>query len=83
MGESEAIALAVERGCTVVLDDRIARLKAKSMGLRVTGTVGLLRLAYDKGLLGKDRLVQALRDLRDHGFRIPDEIIDEVLKKLK
>ncbi len=32
MGESEAIALAVEHGCTVILDDRIARLKARSMG---------------------------------------------------
>ena len=35
MGGSEAIALAVECDCTVVLDDRIARLKAKSMRLKV------------------------------------------------
>ena len=49
MGESEAIALAVERNYKVVLDDRIARLKAKSMGLAVKGTIGLLKLTYDKG----------------------------------
>ena len=41
MGESEAIALAVECDCTVVLDDRIVRLKAKSMRLKVKGTIGL------------------------------------------
>ena len=32
IGESEAIALVAEHNCTVVSDDRIARLKAKSMG---------------------------------------------------
>jgi len=83
MGESEAIALAVEYKCTVILDDRIARLKAKSMELKVKGTIGLLRLAYDKGLIDKGKLVQALRGLKEHGFRVSDEIINEVLRKLK
>jgi len=83
MGESETIALAVEHGCTAVLDDRIARLKAKSMGLTVKGTIGLLRLAYDKDLIDKNKLVQALRKLKEHGFRVSDEIINEVLKRLK
>ena len=83
MGESEAISLAVEYNCMVVLDDRIARLKAKSMRLKVIGTIGLLRLAYDKGFLNKGKLIQALRELKEHGFRISDKIIDEVIKKLK
>jgi predicted nucleic acid-binding protein len=83
MGESEAIALAIEHNCTIVLDDRIARLKAKSMGLKVMGTIGLLRLAYDRGLIDKDKLVQALRKLKEHGFRISDKIINEILEKLK
>ncbi len=83
IGESEAIALAVEHGCTVILDDRIARLKAKSMGLAVKGTIGLLRLAYDKGIIDKDKLIRALRELKEHGFRVSDSIINEILKKLK
>ncbi|GBF09064.1 predicted nucleic acid-binding protein [Aeropyrum pernix] len=83
MGESEAIALAVEHGCMLALDDRIARSKAKSMNLKVIGTIGLLRLTYSKGLIGRDMLIQALRELKEHGFRISDKIINEVLKKLK
>ncbi len=83
MGESEAIALAVEHGCTVILDDRIARIKARSMGLAVKGTIGLLRLAYDKGIIDKDKLIQALRALKEHGFRVSNSIINEILKKLK
>ncbi len=39
----------VERNYTVVLNDRIAWPKAKSMWLAVKGTIGLLMLAYDKG----------------------------------
>ncbi|MCE4608956.1 MAG: DUF3368 domain-containing protein [Desulfurococcales archaeon] len=83
MGESEAIALAVELDCTIILDDRIARLKAKSMGLIVKGTIGLLRLAYDKGIIDKNKLVQKLRELKEHGFRVTDNVINEILKKLK
>ena len=83
IGESEAIALAVEFDCTVILDDRIARLKAKSMGLAVKGTIGLLRLAYDRGIIDKNKLVQTLRELKEYGFRVSDRIIDEILKKLK
>ena len=83
MGESEAIALAVEHGCTVILDDRIARLKAKSMGLAVKGTIGLLRLAYDKDIIDRDKLIRALRELKEHGFRVSNSIINEILEKLK
>lgn len=83
LGEAEAIALAIEHNCIVLLDDRIAGSKAKSMGLKVTGTIGLLRKAYDKGLVDKNKLVQALRQLREHGFRISDEIIREVLERLE
>ncbi len=83
MGESEAIALAVEHNCMVALDDRIARLKAKSMELAVKGTVGPLKLAYDRGLIDKSKLIQALRELKEHGFRVSDRIINEILKKLE
>ena len=83
LGEAEAIALAVERNYIVVLDDRIARSKAKSMRLEVIGTIGLLRRAYDKELMDKNRLVQALKQLREHGFRVSDEIIREVLERLR
>ena len=83
MGESEAISLAIEHNCTVVLDDKMARLKAKSMGLKVIGTIGLLRIAYSKRLISKDKLIQALRELKEHGFRISDEMINEALKRLK
>ena len=46
-GEKEAIALGLELSCPVVLDDRKARLRARRVGIEVTGTLGiLLRLRH-------------------------------------
>ncbi|PUA34053.1 MAG: hypothetical protein B7O98_00395 [Zestosphaera tikiterensis] len=52
-------------------------------GVKNKGTVGLLRLAYDKGLIDKGKPVQALRGLKEYGFRVSDKIINEALRKLK
>lgn len=42
-GESEAITLAIqERAEVVLLDDSLARLVARRLGLQVTGVVGVL-----------------------------------------
>ena len=40
-GEAEAIALALEKGMRIILDDRKARGVARRLGLSITGTVGL------------------------------------------
>ena len=51
-GESEAIALAQESHADVLLiDERLARVAAQRLGLRVTGLVGVLIEARQRGLL--------------------------------
>jgi len=82
MGESEAIALALEHNCTVGLDDRIARSKARSLGLNIIGTLGILRKAYDNNLISKNQLIDSIRKLKDLGFRISDTVIRELIEKL-
>ena len=82
LGEAEAIALALEQGCAVVLDDRVARLKARAMGLQLMGTLRLLRAAYDAGLLGLEEPVGALEGLGRHGFRVSDELLERILREL-
>lgn len=52
LGESQAIALALEQGIDkIILDDKQARQSACRLGLRVIGTLGLLILAKEKGLI--------------------------------
>lgn len=51
-GEREVLALAVESpGSLVVLDDAVARRYARLLGLRLTGTLGVLLKAKDTGRL--------------------------------
>lgn len=50
-GEAEAIALAYERRCRIILDDRKARAVALQLGVPVTGTVGLLLKAKQAGVI--------------------------------
>lgn len=52
-GEAEAIALAYERGCRIILDDRKARVVARQLGISLTGTVGLLLRAKRVGIVPK------------------------------
>lgn len=41
-GEAEAIALAAEKNCLLISDDKQARSAAKSLGVAVIGTIGVL-----------------------------------------
>ena len=51
-GEREALALAVDRAADlVILDDQEGRRLARTLGLVVTGTAGVLVEAYARGLI--------------------------------
>lgn len=64
-GERETLALAIENNVDlVILDDQEGRKVARSMGLQVTGTIGVLVEARTRGLIISirpelDRLVEA------------------------
>jgi len=61
-GERAAPALAREVGADLVLpDDAAARTKARSLGFRITATVGILRLAAERGLIHVPAIVEQLR----------------------
>lgn len=79
-GEASAIALAFEiEGSVLVLDDRKARKFASSLGLRLTGTLGILLKAKHLGVLPSVK--QILDQLRKTEFRISQHIIDRMLKE--
>jgi hypothetical protein len=51
-GEAEVIILAKEKEIKhVLIDEKVARLQAKILGLEVIGTLGLLLKAKKKGIL--------------------------------
>jgi uncharacterized protein len=50
-GEPEAVALAHEQMCRIILDDRKARSVGKNMGLSIIGTIGVLIRAKHRGIM--------------------------------
>ena len=77
-GEAEAIALAQEQKCRIILDDRQARSVGSHMGLRVIGTVGTLLLAKQRGILPTIKPV--LQNLDDTGFYVSAVLKEEALR---
>ena len=83
IGEAETITLTVEeRADYIVMDDKLARRRAKSMGLNVIGTLKVLRLMYDAKLIDEREILKALEKLKEIGFRISDEVINKALRQL-
>lgn len=80
-GEAEAIALAVElKADRVLLDEREGREMARSLGLKVTGALGVLLCAFREGKLPSLR--EAMEELRGRaGFRIGAELFGDLLSE--
>jgi uncharacterized protein len=78
-GEIEGIALArVMKGSLLILDDAQARRFAASLGLQLTGTVGVLLVAKERALLA--RVGPELDRLQAFGFRLAPAVRRTVLE---
>ncbi|MCK4525784.1 DUF3368 domain-containing protein [candidate division WOR-3 bacterium] len=61
-----------------VIDDMKARNIAKELGLKITGTVGLLARAERKGIISS-AYKESLK-LRKKGFYLPDKLLKQIKK---
>lgn len=76
-GEASAIAVAIEFGCGVLMDDKAGRRMATNAAVPVIGTVGVLVLAKRKGLV--PLVSPLLKALIASGYFLSDEIIAAAL----
>ena len=79
-GEKEVLALGLEtQDSLLLLDDRDARRYARTLGLEITGTLGLLLRAKERGILDAVRpVLDRLQALR---FRLNGRTRQMVLKR--
>ena len=76
-GEAEAIVLAQSRDARLLIDERKGRAVARSRGVRVIGTGGVLLLAKREHVI--DQIAPLLHELASHGYRLSDELRRELL----
>lgn len=81
-GESEAIALAIDKGADgIILDDKQARETAARLGLRVIGTLGILILAKEKGYIDEVRMLM-IQLMERINFRIAPTVLNRALASI-
>jgi len=82
-GEVEVMMMAQEMQGDVltILDDNEAKKTAKYLGLRVTGTLGVLLKAKECGFL--QEIAPLMRDMENNGFFISTDIKEMVLEVAK
>ena len=79
LGERAALALAIERQPSVLLsDERAGSAIARSLGLPVTGTLGVLDEAARQKLIS---LPDAIDRLKRTSFRYPEAIVSRLLEE--
>ena len=79
-GETEVLMLALESpGALVILDDWLARWVAQTIGIKLTGTLGILRDAKKAGLI--PAVGPLLDRLQELGFRLAPQTRIVVLRQ--
>ncbi|GAB4505728.1 MAG: hypothetical protein Fur0043_27260 [Anaerolineales bacterium] len=78
-GEAEAITLAVDLGVDIiVMDEKIGRERARGLGLKTVGVLGVLLAAKKQGKIKS--LKNAMTALRNEvGFFISDDLYLQIL----
>jgi predicted nucleic acid-binding protein len=77
-GEAEAIALAYEHHNLLILDDRQARSVAQRLTVPIIGTIGVLLLAKQAGILTS--VASILIELESASFYVSDALKEEALR---
>jgi predicted nucleic acid-binding protein len=78
-GEAQAIALAIKQDADLILlDDLAGRRAASAYGIEVIGTLGLLKVLYQKDRI--DNMKNVLDELQKHGFWMSKDLYNKMLK---
>ena len=73
-GEASAIALSLEKDdCLLIIDDIKGRKEARKLNLNVTGTIGILIVAKEKGIIKS--ITEVFNKITKTDFRISEALI--------
>ena len=82
-GERAAIAVAEERGVVLLTDDLAAREAASDADVEVHGSIGVIALGYDRGLLDRDEAASRMRALqRETSLFVTEAVVERGIRML-
>lgn len=77
LGESEAIVYADDHKADILLmEEHAGRKVAKSMGIRVRGSIGILLLGFDKKILSAHDIDDAIEKMKKSNRRISERLYE-------
>ena len=79
-GEAEAIALALELNLPILIDDRKGRRIAEKLGLKFIGSLGLLKIAKERGIIAEVK--PFIQKFLNKGYYLDERLIKRFLESL-
>ncbi len=77
-GEREAILLAYQMDCLLLIDDRAGRAAARALAVPITGIAGFLLMAKKRGAI--PAVLPLLEEMRQRGYWLSKELLQLVGK---
>ena len=86
-GELGALALAYKlrskREAIVITDDEKARKTCQRLNIKVRGTVGLIKIAYEHNIISKEQAINLINQIKETSLYITDQIIRQAIQQIK
>ena len=82
-GESEAIVLARELQCILLIDEKKGRTVAKNMGLDMIGLLGVLIVNVKREAITRTEAIEVLNKIKNEKFRVSKKLEAHFLEVIK